>query len=174
MLLNAFARWRHEVTSREYPPNQLPHLVLAGGKGWYYDTIFTQVAALGLNEVVHFPGFVPDEDLPQWFGAAELFLYPSRYEGFGLPVVEAMACGTPVICSNAPGLREVAGGAAIQLAPDDVEAWVAAMALAATQPALLAGLRNAGLERAKAFTWETAAAVTIDAYERAAQEPHKN
>jgi glycosyltransferase involved in cell wall biosynthesis len=168
VLLESFARWRQAAPFAE----PQPHLVLAGGKGWYHDTIFAQVAALGLEEVVHFPGFVPDEELPQWYRAAELFLYPSRYEGFGLPVVEAMACGTPVICSNAPGVREVAGHAAIQVAPDDVEAWMAALALAATQPALLAELRSAGLERAKLYTWETAAAVTIDAYERAARRPH--
>lgn len=165
MLLDAFARWRQVAQ----PTEPLPHLVLAGGKGWYYETIFTQVAALGLTEFVHFPGYVPDAELPEWYRAAELFLYPSRYEGFGLPVVEAMACGTPVICSNAPGVREVAGDAATQLAPDDVDGWVAAMALAATQPAYLAKLRSAGIERAKQFTWETAAAVTIEAYERAAR-----
>lgn len=168
VLLEAFARWRTAASFAE----PLPHLVLAGGKGWYYDTIFAQVAALGLADCVHFPGFVPDEELPQWYRAAELFLYPSRYEGFGLPVLEAMACGTPVICSNAPGVREVAGDAAMQLPPDDVDAWVAALALAAMQPAYLAELRDAGLERAQQFTWETAAAVTIDAYERAAQMSH--
>lgn len=169
MLLEAFARWRQTAPFAE----PQPHLVLAGGKGWYYDTIFSQVAALGLTECVHFPGFVPGEELPQWYRAAELFLYPSRYEGFGLPVVEAMACGTPVICSNAPGVREVAGDAAMQLPPDDVDAWVAAFSMAATQPAFLAALRSAGLERAKQFTWENAAAVTIDAYERAARKSHK-
>ena len=167
VLLDAFARWRQAAPCAASPP----HLVLAGGKGWYYETIFAQVAALGLTEWVHFPGFVPDAELPQWFRAAELFVYPSRYEGFGLPVLEAMACGTPVICSDAPGVREVAGDAAIQVAPDDVEAWVAALTLAATQPARLAALREAGLARAKQFTWETAAAVTIDAYERAAHSP---
>jgi glycosyltransferase involved in cell wall biosynthesis len=169
VLLDAFARWRQAAPFAE----PQPHLVIAGGKGWSYDTIFAQVAALGLADVVHFPGFVPDEELPQWYRGAELFLYPSRYEGFGLPVVEAMACGTPVICSNAPGVREVAGDAAIQVEPDDVDAWVAALSLAATQPALLAQLRGAGLERAKFFTWETAAAVTIDAYERAAGKQYK-
>jgi glycosyltransferase involved in cell wall biosynthesis len=173
VLLEAFARWRQSVCQSVSSVAALPHLVLAGGKGWYYDTIFAQVAALGLAEIVHFPGFVPDAELPQWYRAAELFLYPSRYEGFGLPVVEAMACGTPVICSNAPGVREVAGAAAMQLAPDDVEAWVAALSVAATQPAYLAELRSAGSERARQFTWETAAAVTIDAYERAARMPHK-
>ena len=167
VLLDAFARWRQAAP---FAASQ-PHLVLAGGKGWYYETIFAQVAALGLTEWVHFPGFVPEAELPQWYRAAELFVYPSRYEGFGLPVVEAMACGTPVICSDAPGVREVAGNAAIQVAPDDVEAWVAALTVAATQPARLAAMREAGLARAKQFTWETAAAVTIDAYERAANAP---
>ena len=164
VLLRAFARWR-QIAS---PLDQGVHLVLAGGKGWYYDTIFAEVAALGLTEFVHFPGFVPDDELPAWYRAAELFVYPSRYEGFGLPVVEAMACGTPVICSNAPGVREVASDAAIQVPADDVDAWVAALSLAATQPALRAALRTAGLARARQFTWENAASVTIEAYERAA------
>jgi glycosyltransferase involved in cell wall biosynthesis len=168
VLLNAYDRWRQNVPAGE----TLPHLVLAGGKGWYYETIFAQVAALGLGGVVHFPGYVSEAELPKWYQAAELFLYPSRYEGFGLPVVEAMACGTPVICSNAPGVREVAGGAAMQLAPDDLDAWQAAFSLALSQPTFLDALRNAGLERAKLFTWETAAAVTIEAYERAARLSH--
>jgi glycosyltransferase involved in cell wall biosynthesis len=169
MLLTAFARWRQQASAED----QAVHLVLAGGKGWYYETIFTQAEALGLAGVVHFPGFIPEANLPEWYRAAELFVYPSRYEGFGLPVVEAMACGTPVICSNAPGVHEVAADAAIQLPPDDVEAWVAALSLAATQPALRAQLREAGMMRARQFTWETAAAVTIDAYERAARLPYK-
>jgi alpha-1,3-rhamnosyl/mannosyltransferase len=122
---------------------------------------------------VHFPGFVPDDELAEWYRAAELFVYPSRYEGFGLPVLEAMACGTPVVCSDAPGVREVAGDAAIQLAPDDVEAWAAALAMAATQPALRAALRSAGLARAQQFTWEHAATVTINAYERSAHFSRK-
>ncbi|MCC6455671.1 MAG: glycosyltransferase family 4 protein [Caldilineaceae bacterium] len=168
LLLSAFARWRQQAS----PADQGVHLVLAGGKGWYYETIFAQVEALGLAEVVHFPGYVPDDLLPAWYQAAELFLYPSRYEGFGLPVVEAMACGTPVICSDAPGVREVAGDAAILVAPDDVDAWVAALAMAATQPALRAELGHAGVARARQFTWETAAAVTIEAYERAAYRPN--
>jgi glycosyltransferase involved in cell wall biosynthesis len=169
LLLSAFARWRQQAS----PVDQGVHLVLAGGKGWYYETIFAQVESLGLAEVVHFPGFIPDELLPAWYRAAELFLYPSRYEGFGLPVVEAMACGTPVICSGAPGVREVAGDAAILVSPDDVDAWVAALAMAATQPALRAKLGRAGLARARQFTWETAAAVTIEAYARAAHRSHK-
>ena len=81
--------------------------------------------------------------------------------------MEAMACGTPVICSNAPGVREVAGDAAIQLPAGDVEAWSAAFAMAATQPALRLTMRAAGLERAQQFTWENAAKITIEAYERA-------
>ena len=164
VLLAAFAQWRQQAS----PADQAVHLVIAGGKGWYYETIFAQVAALGLTGVVHFPGFIPDHELPDWYRAAEFFVYPSRYEGFGLPVIEAMACGTPVICSNAPGVREVAGDAAIRLPAGDVEAWSAAFAMAATQPALRLTMRAAGLERAQQFTWENAAKITIEAYERAA------
>lgn len=168
VLLTAFARWRQQAPVED----QDVQLVVAGGKGWYYETIFTQVEALGLAGVVQFPGFIPEDTLPDWYRAAEIFVYPSRYEGFGLPVVEAMACGTPVICSNAPGVREVAADAAILLPPDDVDAWVAALSMASTQPALRAALRAAGLKRAGQFTWETAAAVTLEAYERAARLPH--
>ncbi len=166
MLLHAFARWRE----KEPEEANSVHLIIAGGKGWYYDTIFSEVAALGLTEWVHFPGFIPDDELPAWYRAAELFVYPSRYEGFGLPVIEAMACGTPVLCSNAPGVHEVAGHAAVQLPADDVDAWVAALSVAATQPELRAALHRCGLTQAHQFAWRHAALLTVEAYERAASK----
>jgi glycosyltransferase involved in cell wall biosynthesis len=166
MLLHAFARWRE----KEPAEVNSVHLIIAGGKGWYYDTIFSEVAALGLTEWVHFPGFIPNDELPAWYRAAELFVYPSRYEGFGLPVIEAMACGTPVLCSNAPGVHEVAGHAAVQLPADDVDAWVAALSVAATQPELRAALHRCGLTQAHQFAWRHAALLTVEAYERAANK----
>jgi glycosyltransferase involved in cell wall biosynthesis len=164
-LLEAFARWRAQAPEAD----QAVRLVLAGGKGWYYEAIFAQVQMLGLTEVVSLPGFIPDEALPDWYRAAELFLYPSRYEGFGLPVVEAMACGTPVLCSDAPGVAEVAGAAAWLVPVDDVSAWVAALHTLAQAEAQRDHLRVAGLARAAQFTWANAAAITCDAYRRAAQ-----
>ncbi|MCC6166063.1 MAG: glycosyltransferase family 4 protein [Caldilineaceae bacterium] len=161
LLLDAFAR------SRQSGEDAALHLVLAGGRGWGDAAIFDRVAALGLHDVVHLPGFVPDAELPDWYRAAEGFAYPSRFEGFGLPVLEAMACGTPVVCSAAPGVREVAGRAALQAPPDDVEAWAAALTLLAGQPALRAALRQAGLDRARCFTWRAAAEQTLAVYERA-------
>jgi glycosyltransferase involved in cell wall biosynthesis len=104
-LVRSFARWR----ARAAPAEQDVHLVLAGGKGWGYDAIFAEVQAAGLTDVVHFPGFVPWAELADWYRAALAFVYPSLFEGFGLPVIEAMACGAPVLCSQAPGVAEVAG-----------------------------------------------------------------
>ncbi len=123
---------------------------------------------MGLDEVVIFPGFVPDAALPDWYRAAELFVYPSRYEGFGLPVVEAMACGAPVLCSDAPGVAEVAGDAAWQAPTGDVGAWVAAMTALARDAAMRDQLRTSGLKRATQFSWRQAAEITCEAYRSAA------
>lgn len=165
LLLDAFARYRGAVLSSRAGGDDVT-LVLAGGTGWHFDAIFERVQALGLGDAVVFPGFIPSEDLPDWYRAAELFLYPSRFEGFGLPVLEAMACGTPVLCSDAPGVREVAGDAAWRLPPDDAQAWQAAMLAAGQAPRRRARMRNAGLARAAGFTWGRAAAATVEVYER--------
>jgi len=116
---------------------------------------------------VIFPGFVPAEDLPWWYRAAECFVYPSLYEGFGLPVVEAMACGTPVITSSVSSLAEVAGDAAITVSPQDVAALAEAIGGVLGNPLRQAGMRQAGLRRAAAFSWERTAAETAAVYDRA-------
>ena len=163
-LLVAFARWRRAAGSEHTDFK----LVIAGGKGWYYDTIFTQVGELGLRDSVIFPGYVPDEELPDWYRAATAFVFPSVFEGFGLPVLEALASGTPVLCSELSALREIAGGgtqpAAILVPPEDIDAWVAGMALLAGQPALREELRRRGLARAGGFSWQSAARHTLNAY----------
>jgi len=102
MLVRAYAR----LVARD---PRAPSLVLAGAKGWYYDEIFAEVERLGLHDWVIFPGYVPVEEQAIWYSGAEVFVYPSRYEGFGMPVAEAMACGTPVIASTASSLPEVVG-----------------------------------------------------------------
>jgi glycosyltransferase involved in cell wall biosynthesis len=166
LLLEAFAQWR-----RRAQDGAEVHLVLAGARGWGYDAIFARAVELGLSDRVHFPGFIAADALPDWYRAAEAFVYPSRYEGFGLPVLEAMACGTPVLCSAAPGVREVAGTAAILLPPDDAAAWAAGMALVAGQPALRAALQRAGVARAREFGWEAAAIQTLEVYAQAGGAP---
>lgn len=149
----------------------LPHkLVLAGGKGWMYEPIFQAVERLGLESEVIFPGFVPRSELPLWYNGAEVFVYPSLYEGFGLGPLEAMACGTPVVVSDRASLPEVVGDAGLTVAPDDVPALVEAMAAILREPSLAARLRERGLRRAGEFTWERTAQATVRAYESVMSE----
>lgn len=164
LLLRAFARWRGAC----HPTDRCVKLVLAGAKGWYYDEIFGAVEKLGLTDDVIFPGFVAGDMLPEWYAAAEAFVYPSFFEGFGLPVLEAMASGTPVICSQAPGVSEVAGNAAITFAPYDEDALVAALHLLIGQPALRCALQQRGLVRAAHFSWRRCAEETLAVYQRVA------
>ncbi|MEO7985553.1 MAG: glycosyltransferase family 1 protein [Gemmatimonadales bacterium] len=144
-------------------------LVIAGRKGWMYDQIFAQVARLGLQQRVRFTGYVPNEDLPALYTGARLFAYPSRYEGFGLPVLEAMSCGTPVITTNVSSMPEVAGDGAVLVPPDDLDALAGALLRVSSDSALRDTLACHGLERAKAFSWERCARETVQQYERAFQ-----
>lgn len=141
-----------------------PKLVIAGGKGWFFETIFARVAELGLSDDVLFPGYVPAAELPWWYRAAELFVYPSRFEGFGLPVLEAMACGTPVITTTASSLPEVAGSAALLVDPDDTDALTAALSRLMTDATLREDLGEAGLRQAARFSWARTAAETAQVY----------
>ena len=142
-------------------------LVIAGRRGWMYDEIFAQVQALGLEKRVRFTGYVAQEDLPGLYGGARLFAYPSRYEGFGLPVLEAMGCGVPVVTTNVSSMPEVAGDACLLVSPDDVAGLADAMSRLVEQPALAAELGRRGQERAAAFTWERCARETRAVYEQA-------
>lgn len=165
-LIEAYARYRRMAR------NPLP-LLIGGGKGWHFGQIFQRVQALGLEESVRFLGFVPWEELPWLYNAAALFVYPSRYEGFGLPVAEAMRCGVPVITSNVSSLPEVAGDAALTVAPDDAEALAAAMLrLLEAEPERLQTMRAQGIARAARFTWAQTAAQTADVYTRVLTSPH--
>ncbi len=142
----------------------VPKLVIAGGKGWFFETIFARVAELGLRDEVLFPGYVPGTELPWWYRAAELFAYPSRFEGFGLPVLEAMACGTPVVTTTSSSLPEVAGDAALLVDPDDTTALTAALGRLLTDSQLRTDLRTAGLRQAARFSWMRTAAQTAQVY----------
>ncbi|MDJ0755168.1 MAG: glycosyltransferase family 1 protein [Ardenticatenaceae bacterium] len=140
------------------------HVVLVGGKGWLYDELFAQVNRLGLSHRVHFQGYVPDEDLPCWYGAAELLAFPSIYEGFGMPIIQAMACGTPVVASNASAMPEAAGEAAVLVDPFDVEAFAEGMVSVLNNRAQAATMRAAGLRQAAKFTWAAAGQATGASY----------
>ncbi len=140
-------------------------LVIAGGKGWLYEDIFATVERLGLEEKVIFPGFVADEHLPALYNLADLFVFPSLYEGFGLPPLEALACGTPVITSDASSLPEVVGEAGLMVEATDVEALTRAMKRVLKDDTLRERMIAKGWEQARKFTWETAAAKLLNLYE---------
>ncbi len=146
------------------------HLVIVGSKGWYCEEVFEAVSRQQMTGRVHFLGFVEDGDLPLLYNAADLFVYPSLYEGFGLPVLEAMACGTPVVAADASALPEVVGQAGLLVDPYDVEALAGAMAQGWADPALRQQLRQAGLERARLFTWEKMATDLFDLYQTVMKE----
>jgi glycosyltransferase involved in cell wall biosynthesis len=147
-------------------PGFAHQLVIAGGKGWYYEEIYARVEQLGLRDAVIFPGYIPEAELPVWYNAADLFVYPSLYEGFGLPPLEAMACGTPVIVSNVSSLPEVVGEAGLTVPPHDVEALANAIQSLLDDPARRQALREAGLARAKLYSWKSTALQTAQLYHR--------
>lgn len=145
-------------------------LVIAG-KLPERDTAFfpdPRVAAQRFDVVqdTHFPGFVADEDKPAVYAAARVMLFASRYEGFGLPPLEAMACGTPVICANTSSLPEIVGDAAILVAPDDAQGWRDALLSVLMDDKKWQEMRARGLEQANQFSWERAARATWEVYRR--------
>jgi glycosyltransferase involved in cell wall biosynthesis len=143
----------------------LPHsLVIAGGRGWLYEEILRTIDELGLQQDVQLVGFVADEDLPALYSAASVFAYPSLYEGFGIPVLEAMGCGTPVVTSNVSSLPEVAGDAAMMVSPDDIEALADVLWRVIDDDSQRRELVQRGFEQAKRFQWRTSAQRLRDAY----------
>ncbi len=139
-------------------------LVIAGQAQWRESEVFRAVAAFGLEEQVVFPGYVADADLPALYSAASVFVYPSLYEGFGLPPLEAMACGTPVVCSRAASLPEVVGTAALVFDPLDVDSLAEAIATVLQDQGQAAELRRRGLARASQFSWDRCAMETLAVY----------
>lgn len=148
-------------------------LVLIGGKGWLYDEIFALVQQLGLAEQVIFPGYVPDAELPLWYNAADLFVFPSVYEGFGMPVVEAQACGTAVVASNVSSIPEAGGEAALYVNPANPSELANRIAAVLDSPAQAATMRAEGIRRARRFSWERAGRETAVVY-RSALRPGKS
>ncbi|GIW07557.1 MAG: glycosyl transferase family 1 [Dehalococcoidia bacterium] len=140
-------------------------LVLAGKVGWYGERVAERIARHGLAERIRRLDYVADDDLPALYVAAEAFVYPSRYEGFGLPVLEAMACGAAVVTTTAASLPEVAGDAALLVPPDDAVALAGAIARLLADGALRAALAARGRERAASFTWDRTARETLAVYQ---------
>ncbi len=142
------------------------HLILGGGKGWMYDEIFATIAQHELADTVHVPGFVDAEALVWWYNAAEAFVYPTLFEGFGIPIVEAMACGTPVIASNTSSLPEAAGEAGVLLPPDDESAWTQALSRMIHDAEWRAERSRLGQTWAANFSWERTAQQTLESYQQ--------
>ncbi len=158
-LVQAFAQ-----SNLQSPTSNL-QLVIAGHWDERYPQAKELVEQLNLKDRIRFVGAVKDADLPALYGGAELFVFPSEYEGFGLPVLEAMACGTPVVCSNRSSLPEVAGDAALLCDPHDVEAMARAIKQAVTDHALSESLRTRSLARAVRYSWEQTAWRTLSVYQ---------
>ncbi len=148
------------------PVRETHHLVIAGGKGWLYDDIFAAAENSALANRIHFTGFVADKDLPTLYSLADIFAYPSHYEGFGIPVIEAMACGTPVVCANNSSLPEVAGQSALQITATDTPALAHALHQMATDTPLREQAIRAGFRQAQKFNWPAAANRLLTVYRR--------
>ncbi len=160
MLLNALAR----LCQQPDLANHVPPLVIAGASGWRMPDFDAQIARLGLTDRVVRLGYIDDAALQWLYANCEVFVYASLFEGFGLPVLEAMSQGAPVITSSVTSLPEVAGDAALLIDPSDVDSLVAALSSVATATANLAGLRRQSLARAAQFSWSASARAVLDVY----------
>ncbi|MCS7179243.1 MAG: glycosyltransferase family 1 protein [Anaerolineae bacterium] len=146
-------------------------LVLAGRQGWLSESLFAWVRRLGLEKRVLFPGYIPAEDRAPLLSGARAFVFPSLYEGFGLPVLEAQACGCPVICSSTSSLPEVAGDGALLVPPDDVAALADAMARLEADPDLRRELIERGLANLRRFSWERCARTVLQVMDTLLEGP---
>ncbi|MCA1644902.1 MAG: glycosyltransferase family 4 protein [Chloroflexi bacterium] len=158
LLVEAFAQMQRRLDAQ---------LVIVGARGWLDEPIFAAHARSGLGDAARFVGSVGEEDLAVLYSHAGVFVLPSLYEGFGLPVLEAMACGAPVVASNAGPLPEVAGDAAVLLKPEDPDAWALALRDVLSSPSLADDLRRRGFARARAFDWQRSALATREVYREA-------
>ena len=157
-LIKAFKKLR-EKGFKDYK------LVIAGERGWLYEEIFKEVGHSDLKQDILFLGVVADEDLPMLYNCAEIFVYPTLYEGFGLPPLEAMACGTPVITSNTSSLPEVIGDAGIMVDPTDINSLCESMYILLTDKELWNRMSNMGRERSRMFSWEKTSKKILKVYD---------
>lgn len=141
------------------------HLVIAGGKGWLDDPIYASITESGLQDFVHFIGFADDSDLPALYSGADCFAFPSLYEGFGLPILEAMACGTPVLTADVSSLPEVAGDAALLIDPYNTDAITNGLKTLINDPEAREAYVHKGYERVTLFTWRKSAQQLLKIYQ---------
>ena len=165
LLLQAYARLRANVT------DTLP-LVIVGGKGWLTEELFKTVERLGLEKYVIMPGYVDDQALQWLYQNCYAMVYPSLFEGFGLPVLEAMNLGAPVISSNVTSIPEIVGDAGILVDPVDEQDIFRAMLRLSQEPGLCESLRERGAQRAKQFTWDAAARRLLECYRTSSKRVH--
>jgi glycosyltransferase involved in cell wall biosynthesis len=166
-LVKAYSRLSIDLR-KKYP------LVLSGKKGWHYEPLFKEINMLGLERDVLFTGYVPDEDLVHIYNAAALFIYPSFYEGFGLPVIEAMKCEVPVIASNTSSIPEVAGDAAILIDPySDIEIYKT-MERFLTESGLREKYSRRARERSASYSWEISANIMLGQFEEIILHPNSS
>jgi glycosyltransferase involved in cell wall biosynthesis len=164
-LIGAFARF---VSQNPSTPHRL---VIAGKNTWYSDRIVEAARRSGMADRISFVGFVPDENLLDLYNACDCFAFPSLYEGFGLPILEAMACGRAVVCSNRASIPEVAGEAGTAFDPTDEQDIANALASILQDPERRARMERLGLNRAAQFTWRKAAEQTLEVYRQVANQP---
>jgi glycosyltransferase involved in cell wall biosynthesis len=157
-LIRAYHSLLHVVESHD--------LVIVGRLGWMSDGVFEQVEKLGLKNRIQFTGYISQEDLPWVYNLSALFVYPTHYEGFGLPALEAMACGVPVITTNISSMPEIVGDAGMLVEPNQDQNLIDAMVKVLTDPELRVILSVKGQQRAKQFTWERTALETLNVYRK--------
>lgn len=167
-LLLAYKKFYEE---RKDTGKEIPKLVLAGGKGWMYDEIFQTAEEISLKDHVIFTGYVDDQDKAPLMCGASVFCFPSLYEGFGMPPLESMACGTPVLTSNNSSLKEVTEDAAIQVDPYDLDQMAQKMAELCDNNDLGQQLRERGIKQAEKYSWSNAVEKLWEVYQRVAGEP---
>lgn len=147
-------------------------LVLVGGRGWLYEEIDATIEQLNLQRQIIFAGYVPDEELLLWYNAASLLVFPSVYEGFGMPIIQAMACGTPVIAANNSAIPEATGTAALLFEPYQVNQLADHLQTVLHNPDLSLSLRQQGFQQAGQFSWERSGRDMAESYHRALTNPH--
>lgn len=165
-LVQAFA----EVRRR----GRVERLILAGQLGWKYGALLRRIEDLGLVDAVRLVGYIPGEDLPAVYNLARVVAFPSLYEGFGLPIIEGMACGVPVLTSDRSSMAEIGAGAALLVDPTDPDALADGLMRLLTDGALRGELRAAGLARAGQFSWARAAEETVKVYEKVGRRSQRN